>query len=87
MWGVDMILRETHGNRLSIIALDHLDPGKVSFTIIPQAGGNLSIYGASFDLDINQQVAVIRALLANLNAYAPGTTEELIESLTLPAPR
>lgn len=76
--GVDMIMREKHGNRLSVLALDHLEPGVVSLTIIPRAGGNLSIYGANFDMSVEQQVALIEALLANLNHHATTTMDDVL---------
>jgi hypothetical protein len=82
MNGVDMILRERHGNRLSVIALDHLEPGQVSLTVVPGSGDYLSMYGASFDLTVDNQIDLIKALLANLNQYAPARVEEIIDHLT-----
>lgn len=81
MSAIDMILHEPHGNRLSVLGLDHLGLADVSLTIIPGNSNYLSIYGASFDLGIEAQVALIKALLINLDRAAPAQAGEMIDEL------
>ena len=84
MNGVDRILREKHGNRLSVLSLAHLEPGVVSLTVIPHNGGHLSPFGANFDLSVEQQLDLLESLLANLNAFAPETYAAFLDRMMLP---